>query len=285
MTDSNQNQPFIDLHLHTTASDGTFTPSEVVRFSKRLNLEAIAITDHDSIAGINEALEAGKREGIEVIPGIEFSTEVKNVSIHIVGLFVDIKSEKLIKLTQEIQNAREKRAKKIIEKINALNKGPIISFEEVYAKANGLIGRPHIAEVLIEKGFASTIEETFENYLKRGASCYVPRFKITPIECFKLLNEMGAIPILAHPGLLPKKLDFEYFLKTLVENGLVGIEVFYPTHKYEQREYFHEIAGKYNLLESGGSDCHGLLNNGPFIGSQQIPYSILDKMKKSFNKD
>lgn len=285
MADLNQNQPFIDLHLHTTASDGTFTPSEVVRFSKRLNLVAIAITDHDSIAGINEAQEAGIREGIEVIPGIEFSTEVKNVSVHIVGLFVNIKSEKLIKLTQDIQNAREKRAKKIIEKINALNKGPKITFKEVYAKANGLIGRPHIAEIMIEKGYASAIDETFENYLKRGAPCYVPRFKITPIECIKFLNDMGAISILAHPGLLPKKLDFECFLKTLVENGLAGIEVFYPTHKYEQKEYFHEIACKYNLLESGGSDCHGLLNNGPFIGSQQIPYSILDKMKKRFNKD
>lgn len=285
MAESNHNQLFIDLHLHTTASDGTFTPSEVVRFSKKLRLVAIAITDHDSIAGINEALEAGKREGIEVIPGIEFSTEVNNMSIHIVGLFIDIHNKQLIKLTHEIQNAREKRAKKIIEKINTLNKGPKITFKEVYAKANGLIGRPHIAEVMIEKGYTSTIEETFKNYLKRGASCYVPRFKITPIECIKLLKEMDAIPILAHPGLLPKKMDFEDFLKTLVENGLAGLEVFYPTHKYEQKEYFQEIASKYNLLESGGSDCHGLLNNGPFIGSQQIPYIILEKMKKRFNKD
>lgn len=281
---NNNNQSFIDLHLHTTASDGTFTPSEVVRFSKKLGLVAIAITDHDSIAGIAEALEEGTKEGIEVIPGIEFSTEINDASVHIVGLFVDYKNEELINLTSEIVNAREKRAEKIVEKINSLNEGPKIRFEEVKEKANGLIGRPHIAEILIEKGYANSIEEVFTNFLRRSAPCYVPRFKLTPQECVRFLVKIKAVPILAHPGLLSEEINFEPFLKELIECGLAGIEVFYPTHKLKQKEYFLKLAKKYNLLISGGSDCHGLLNNGPFIGSQKVPYSLLEKIKENLGR-
>ncbi|MFW9923425.1 MAG: PHP domain-containing protein [Candidatus Thorarchaeota archaeon] len=274
----------VDLHLHTTASDGTFTPKELVRFSRLIKLKAIAITDHDSVAGIDEAMEAALIEGIEVIPGIELSTEQDDFSIHILGLFVDHHNKDLLKLTNEVQNAREERAKRIVKKINSLNKKPKISFKEVQDQANGLIARPHIGELLIKYGYAQSMDEAFEKYLKRGAPCYVPRFKLTPKKGIAFLRNIGAIPILAHPGLLPQELDIEEFVKDLVQNGLLGLEAYYPTHSYTQKEFFIKLAEKYDLLISGGSDCHGLLNNGPFVGSQYIPYSLLQKMKDEKEK-
>ena len=205
---NNKMNSFIDLHLHTNASDGTFTPSELVEQAKAKHIVSIAITDHDTVAGIDEALEAGKKFNVEVIPGIEFSTEIDNISFHVVGLFVDHHDEKLLQLTSEIRNARENRAKKIIEKVNALKVGPTITFEEVSARAKGLIGRPHIATVMIQKGYAKSIDEVFNKFLERGAPCYVSRFKITPQEAVQILFEMNAIPILAHPGLSPRDFNF-----------------------------------------------------------------------------
>lgn len=282
--DNNKTEKTVDLHLHTTASDGTFTPSELVRYSKLIKLSAIAITDHDSVGGIQEGLQAAKKERIELVSGIELSTEIDDFSVHIVGLFVDHTNKKLLQLTEEIQNAREKRAKQIVKKINSLNTGPKISFKEVKDSAEGLIGRPHIAELLIKKGYVKNMEEAFSKYLKRGAPCYVQRFKLTPQKGIKFLNKIGAITILAHPGLLPERIDFEKFIEDLVESGLDGIEVFYPTHSYKQKENLKKIAERKQLLISGGSDCHGLLNNGPFVGSQRIPYSILEKIKEKLNQ-
>lgn len=270
---------YVDLHIHTTASDGTFTPTQVVKYSKSLGLKAIAITDHDSVDGIREGENAARVLELELIPGIEFSTEINDISVHIVGLYVDYRNAELLSLSSEIQNARENRAKKIIKKVNRLKAGPKITLEEIKELSNGLIGRPHIGEIMINKGYAKTMEEVFDRYLKRGQPCYVSRYKLTPQETIKFLKKIGAIPILAHPGLLPEDMDIEKFIVDLKNSGLEGIEVYYPSHSIKQKEFFKEMAEKYDLLESGGSDCHGLLNNGPFIGSQQIPYVILEKIK------
>ena len=284
ISNNNKMNSFIDLHLHTNASDGTFTPTELVEHAKAKDIVAIAITDHDTVAGIDEAIEAGKRLNIEVIPGIEFSTEIDHISFHIVGLFVDHHNEKLLQLTSEIRNARANRAKKIIEKVNTLNLGPTITYEEVEAKAHGLIGRPHIATIMIEKGYAKSIDEVFDKFLERGAPCYVSRFKFTPQKAVQFLFEMKAIPILAHPGLSPRDFNFEEFIEELKKFGLAGLEVLYPTHTPEQRRYFRELVIKNDLLQSGGSDCHGYLNGGPYIGKTKLPYRFLQRMKDKFGK-
>ncbi len=279
-----QKESNVDLHIHTTASDGTFSPSQVVKISVELKLNAIAITDHDTVNGVSEALKAADGEEIEVIPGIEFSTEINSESIHIVGLYVNHLNKELLELTDEIQNAREKRAEKIIEKVNSLEVGPEISLEEVKEISDGLIGRPHIGEIMIQKGYAESMNEIFEKFIKRGAPCYVPRFKLTPFEAIKFLKRIKAIPILAHPGYVSDTIDLNNFIKKLKKVGLAGIEVYYPSHTIEQIKKFKELAKKYKLLESGGSDCHGKLNEGPFIGSLKIPYSVLQKMKKKYKK-
>ncbi|HUT82809.1 MAG TPA: PHP domain-containing protein [Candidatus Bathyarchaeia archaeon] len=272
----------IDLHIHTTASDGTFSPNQVVKIASQLKLRAIAITDHDTVDGIEEAIEAAKSENIEIIPGIEFSTEIYDESIHIVGLFVDHTNSELKKLTYEILNAREIRAKKIIEKVNELNIGPKITIEEIKEISNGVIGRPHIGEIMVKKGYAKSLNLVFTNFLRRNGPAYVPRFKLTPKEAIKFLCKIKAIPILAHPGHISSEILLDEFIGDLASEGLAGIEVYYPSHTEENIKLFKELAKKYNLLESGGSDCHGSLNEGPFIGSMKIPYSILAHMKEKF---
>jgi len=271
---------FIDLHLHTTASDGTFSPTQVVKIALELKLKAIAITDHDTVGGIQEALKAAENEPIEIIPGIEFSTEFNSESFHIVGLFIDYQNKDLLKLTYKIKNAREIRAKRIIEKVNVLKAGPEITFDEVLAISEGLIGRPHVGEIMLRKGYAKTMNEVFEKYLRRGGPCYVPRFKLSPKEAIEFLLKIKAIPILAHPGYISKEINLDAFLKELKQTGLMGIEVYYPSHTDEQIEYFKKLAKKYGLLISGGTDCHGKLNEGPFIGSLNIPYKFLEEIKK-----
>ena len=171
-----------------------------------------------------------------------------------------------------------------IEKVNSLEIGPEISLEEVKEISDGLIGRPHIGEIMIQKGYAESMNEIFEKFIKRGALCYVPRFKLTPFEAIKFLKRIKAIPILAHPGYVSDTIDLNNFIKKLKKVGLAGIEIYYPSHTNEQINKFKELAKKYKLLESGGSDCHGKLNEGPFIGSLKIPYSVLQKMKKKYKK-
>lgn len=282
---SNDKQSFIDLHLHTTASDGTFSPNQVVKVALELKLKAIAITDHDTVGGIKEALEVAENEPIEVIPGIEFSTEINSVSIHVLGLYLDFQNKELLELTHEIQNAREIRAKKIIKKVNSLKAGPEITFQEVLELSDGLIGRPHIGEVMIRKGYAKTMNEVFEKYLKRGGPCYVQRFKLSPKEAIEFLKKIGAIPIIAHPGHISSKIDLDSFIAEQKQHGLMGLEVYYPSHTKEQVKLYRDLAKKHDLLESGGTDCHGKLNEGPFIGRLNIPYSLLAKIKERRKKE
>ncbi len=284
MTDNRKDNSYIDLHIHTKASDGTFSPTEMVEYAKSKNIVAVAITDHDTVAGIEEGLIAGKKMGIEVIPGIEFSTEIDELSFHIVGLFIDHKDKTLLELTEQIQNSRYNRAKMIIEKVNALNVGPEITLQEIEEISSGLIGRPHIASTMIKKGYAKTMDEVFDKFLERGRPCYVPRFKLRPQDAVSIIAKMKAIAILAHPGFIPKGFNFDEFLEDLKKFGLAGIEVIYPTHSPEQRKFFRKLAKKFDLLESGGSDCHGELGNGPYIGRTKIHYRNLQKMKDRLGK-
>jgi predicted metal-dependent phosphoesterase TrpH len=272
---------FVDLHLHTSASDGSYTPNEIVKIAFGMGLKAIAITDHDTVSGVAGALDAAVNYDIEVIPGIEFSTEIDNVSIHIVGLYVNYRNKELVKLSSEIFNSRENRAKLILKKLNQLLPDIEITFAELKKVTDGLKGRLHIAEILVKKGIVQTTNEAFDTYLGRDAPAYVPRFKFTPKEAVAFLHKINAIPILAHPDYINAKVNLDQLIQELVAIGLEGIEVYYPTHSNEDIKRFQQIAKNYNLLESGGSDCHGEMNDGgPTIGSLNIPYSVFEKIKE-----
>lgn len=271
---------YADLHLHTTASDGMYSPSEVVSLAKDRGYTAIAITDHDTTDGLTEALAAGEKLELEVIPGIELSTLNGKREIHILGYYPDPESVSLQELLYKIIKTRQNRAVKIVEKLN--HHGIDISISRVKEIAGSqFIGRPHIARALLEKGYITEIAGAFtESFIGRGGRGYVERFKITPAEGIKYLEQAGAIPVLAHPGFLSKgePVSEEELIK-LIKSGLRGIEVFYSKHKPEQAELYKSLAIKYGLFVTGGSDCHGQPNLPNYLGSIKLPYKYVEALK------
>jgi predicted metal-dependent phosphoesterase TrpH len=274
----------IDLHVHTTASDGSLTPREVVRRAKALGLKAIAVTDHDTVAGVEEALEEGILCGLEVIPGIEISVDVTKGTCHLLGYFIDYKDKDLLKRLLFIQRAREERNLKMLQKLKAL--GIDLTLEEVKAQAkDGQICRPHFALAMIKKGYVSSVDEAFERFLKKGGPAYVEKFRLSPEEAIRMILLSKGIPVLAHPFTLElEKEEFETFLKELKQHGLKGIEAYYPDHTLEQTEFYERLGKKYGLLITGGTDFHGPpreeIELGKGRGNLSIPYELLLKLKE-----
>lgn len=277
-------EKLIDLHTHSTASDGSMSPRELVMHAKLKGLSSIAVTDHDTIAGIADALDEGKRINMEVIPGVEIGVDHKP-EMHILGYFTEENYKNISDILITLRKNREERNPKIIKKLNEL--GFEISMEEVEREAGGkVIGRPHIARVLIRKGYLRSIEEAFEKYLGNGRPAYFEKDKLSPGEGIKLIIKAGGIPVLAHPVLM--KLDneqLEILISNLKEAGLKGIEANYVENSDKDTEYLLALAGKYNLLVTGGSDFHGSfkpdIEIGIGRGNLEIPYELLNKLKNT----
>jgi len=275
---------YIDLHLHTTASDGVKTPSELVSYAKSKGLQAISITDHDTIEGLEEGLAEGERIGFEVIPGIEISAEHSPGSMHLLGYLIDIHHPSLNEKLKYLQRAREERNPKMVERLNQL--GIHITYEEVVrASGGGQVGRPHFAQVLIEKGYVRNFQEAFDRYLKKGASAYVDKLRFTPAEAIYLINEAKGVAVLGHPNTLglnePKEL--ERLIEILIKEGLKGIEVYYPEHSSLEIAQYKAVAEKYGLIQTGGTDYHGIdkesLDVGVGRGEMKLPYSMVEALK------
>lgn len=272
----------IDLHIHTTASDGLLTPKKVIYWAHKKNLKAVAITDHDTTNGIQEALIAGRRYNITVVPGIEINTNLNALEIHILGYYINYKDKEFQNCLSEIRNARYHRAEKIINRLKQL--GIMITMDEVVNTADtATIGRPHIARVLEKHHYVKNKKEAFEKYIGEGKPAFVERYKITPIEAIKTILDNGGIPVLAHPGLINTN-STTTLIKELVKAGLQGIEVIYTKHSKDTQKYFYNIAKQYHLLITGGSDCHGDLHGGqPILGSLDIDKKYLDLLKVKKN--
>jgi 3',5'-nucleoside bisphosphate phosphatase len=273
-----------DLHLHTTFSDGTLTPVELVALSKEQGFAAIAITDHDTTAGLAEALAAGEKYQLEVIPGIELSTLEGEREIHLLGYYPDLKNVALQQILDKIITARENRAFNMVEKLISL--GYELSIERVKEIAGSeFIGRPHIARALLEQGYICDIKEAFsKEFIGRGGRAYVERFKLSPGKGIELLLQADAVPVLAHPGHLssgPPLLEEEII--PLISKGLRGIETYYSKYSPEQEEYYKRIAEKHNLLITGGSDCHGQVGADNCLGSIKLPYHYVEALKHASN--
>ncbi len=275
---------YVDLHLHTTASDGVLTPSEIVRYAKAKGLQAIAITDHDTIEGCEEGLSEGEKIGFEVIPGIEISAEHSPGSMHILGFLLDIRHSLLNERLEYLQKARAERNPKIAEKLNRL--GVDITFEEVLkASGGGQVGRPHFANVLLEKKYVRSFQEAFDRFLKKGAPAYVDKFRFTSKEALHFINEAKGVAVLAHPNTLGVNgySELEKLILKLVGEGLKGIEVYYPEHSPAEAGQFKTLADRYGLLSTGGTDYHGMEKNGLDIGAgrgeMKLPYSIVENLK------
>ncbi|HEY5584081.1 MAG TPA: PHP domain-containing protein [Ruminiclostridium sp.] len=273
----------IDLHTHSIASDGSMSPAEIVRNAKGKGLAAIALTDHDTVDGVKEALEEGERIGIEVIPGIEISVDYKP-EMHILGFFLDIKDyTNISRELGAIQQGREERNKKIISKLNKL--GVNITTDEVKSVALGdITGRPHIARILVSKGYVKTINEAFDKYLSKDGLAYFKRFELQPIDGIKVIIKAGGIPVIAHPVFLRKSyVEMDKLLKELKEYGLAGIEAIYSENSKEDTGNFLRLAIKHELLVTGGSDFHGTYKNGIELGrgrgNLKVPYELLEKLR------
>ncbi len=276
-------QKYIDLHTHTTLSDGSMTPEELVRHALGKGLAAVAVTDHDTVSGVSRALEEGKKIGIEVIAGVEISVDF-STEMHLLGYFPNGYSESILKVLEDLRVRREQRNPRIVNKLNEL--GFDITMEEISGTAGSdNVGRPHIARVLQEKGYVDSMSEAFEKYLNVGRPAYFKKEKLLPKEGIAEIITAGGIPVLAHPifiGLTYDRLD--QLVGELAGYGLKGIEVFYSWHTEEQTSELLKIAEKHGLLATGGSDFHGSFKSdieiGIGTGTLKVPYSLLETLKQ-----
>ena len=277
----------IDLHTHTTESDGSFTPEELIEEAKRVGLSAIAITDHDTIAGIKKAKVSASNNDIELIPGIELSTDYNGKEVHIVGLYIDIENKYFLSKLAEFKTCRDNRNKLIVK--NLQKEGFDITMDALKAdNPDCVITRANIARFLYEHGMIPSIQTAFEKYIGDNCKCFVNRFKITPMDAVKLIKEVGGTAILAHPLLYHLS---DSTLQTLVDElkdaGLDGIEAIYCTYTPSEERQMKQFAKSNELLISGGSDFHGTtkpkLNLGTGYGKLHIPYEVLENIKNSRN--
>jgi 3',5'-nucleoside bisphosphate phosphatase len=270
--------PRIDLHLHTTYSDGSHSPQEVIQFAHEAGVTALAITDHDTVESIPEAFTAGEAVGIEIISGIELSSQFEGRETHILGYFFDWQDATLQTRLISQRASRDQRNPRVVEKLNQL--GLEISYEEVKNKAGaGSVGRPHIAEVLVAKGYVNSTKEAFDRYLADGAPAYVVRESPDTHEAIAWIREAGGVPVLAHPHWTKRKgPELVEMCSTLKEAGLMGIEVFYSTHTKRQTSEYLELARKLDLLMTGGSDFHGIAKPGIYVGRGKGDLKVPDKL-------
>lgn len=270
----------IDLHTHTTESDGSYTPAELVRLAKEANLEAIAITDHDTCSGCAEALAEGQKIGIEVIPGIEFSTKYckANSSIHILGYYIDPNATSIQNLLSKTREMRERRNHEVINLM--IKDGLPVSYKDMKARFGEIIGRPHFGQILVELNIVSSISEAFQFYLNKNCRYYVKPDMISTWEAIIGIREAGGIPVLAHP--------FQYNLSDLVlQNliihgksiGLKGIECIYSGYNSEKVNYLLSLAKKFNIASTGGSDFHGTPKPNIKLGNLNISYNYLENLR------
>lgn len=278
---------YVDLHVHTNCSDGTLSPEEVVKEAFDKNIGVIAITDHDNVSGIARAKEEAKKYDIKVIPGIECSTACDTGTLHILGYNIDYNNALIKRFISKCQDNRRDRIIKIIHKLNEL--GFNISVNEVETIANnGTIGRPHIARAMLEKGYVSSIKDSFEKYLKKGRPAYVPKINPSIEEVISTIKSAGGIPVLAHPlqmncGSLE---DTLLEIERLVSLGIEGIECIYPNHGVGVDFAFVSLANKLNVYVTCGSDFHGenksIKLGNCFFNEKKVSIKGLDGLGKSF---
>ena len=276
----------VDLHIHSTASDGTSSPSELLMMAVSQNLAAIAITDHDTVEGSREARQIGIPPQLKFVTGVEISTGPPPTvdcdgSLHILGYAVDLDDPALNQALDLLQKARKTRNPQIVERLNAL--GFEMSLDDIRKKiGKSQLGRPHIAQHMVRRGYVSSIDEAFDNYLSHGKPAYVDKYRIPCNQAIDIIRSSGGIAVLAHPVLLEfDSADrLEIAVVELVKLGLGGIEVYYPEHSVENTEFYESLADKYNLIKTGGTDYHGQINPEIRMGSGRgdffVPFSVYE---------
>lgn len=266
---------FADLHLHTYFSDGTFTPEELAGNGARLGFAALALTDHDSVEGCERMGDACAAAGIEFIPGAELTAEYDHTEVHILGYFLDTENKTLLTEIARFQSVRQQRIHEMVARLNGMDVP--LKIESVFALANCKSpGRPHVARALVKAGLVSHLDEAFERFLKKNRPAWVPKARVSAVESIDLIHQAGGLAVMAHPGL--NRTD--EIIPALVDAGLDGIECFHTKHSTAMSERYLQIAEKFNLLVTGGSDCHGFSKGKPLIGGIKLPYEHVEKLKQ-----
>jgi predicted metal-dependent phosphoesterase TrpH len=271
----------VDLHSHTTASDGMQQPKDNVRLAKEAGLAAIAITDHDTIDGIAEAIEAGEQLGITVVPGVEISTVADGIDIHILGYYTDWQNPQWRKKLMSLLDTRERRNEMIINNLQRM--GIAITLEEVVEEARkqgkdgGTIGRPHIASLLIAKSVVASMQDAFDQYLGSDGAAYANPPRLHPFEAIEWIREAGGTSVIAHPGLYGN----DALVTAIIQHGVEGIEVYHSDHTPEDEARYEQLAHEHGLIITGGSDFHGARHGAVFhgpIGNRTVDISVLQQL-------
>ncbi|HHT71389.1 MAG TPA: PHP domain-containing protein [Firmicutes bacterium] len=264
-----------DLHVHSTASDGKYTPTNIVALAASLGLSTIALTDHDTVDGLREAQAAGSLCGVQIVPGIELSTEHKGTEVHVLGYFIQPQRGALSAKLRQLRAARHRRAVEILRRLQSL--GLPLSWDQIRNHLAGdVVGRPHIARALVNVGYVQSVQEAFDRYLKQGRPAYVPRYKLTPLQAIKLVHQSKGAAVLAHPGTLSDPSSLE----TLLELDWQGIEVFHPDHSDQVTAVLQHIAPKRNLVCTGGSDFHGNNLVGRNLGACTVNNAAVEALRR-----
>jgi predicted metal-dependent phosphoesterase TrpH len=265
----------VDLHTHTTASDGTYAPRDLVTEAASRGVRVLAVTDHDSTEGLAEALEeAERRRPLEIIPGIEINCDVEGAEIHVLGYLMDWQAEWFQDFCREQRRERRARVHRMVERLAAI--GMPLEADEVFAIVKeGSAGRPHVAQVMVAHGYVKTVREAFDKYLGSGKPGHVPRKKVTPEDAVRIIRKAGGVPVFAHPGLA----DRDELIPGLIAAGLMGIECYYTEHSAAQRASYLQICKDQDLVATGGSDFHGPKVRAAILGSPTVPMAAVDALR------
>ncbi len=272
---------FVDLHTHTTASDGAHQPRALVQLAREKGLKAIAVSDHDTTDGVADACAAGRELGVEVVPAVEMSTDVADSEVHVLGYFIDVADEEFQSLLRTLRDARRGRARRMVDKLAAL--GVVLDWQRVQAFAGvGAVGRPHVAKAMVEAGVVPDVKTAFDRYIGRNGPAYVSRYKLTPVEAVAAIRRVHGFPVLAHPldgtGSIP-------IIAELVAAGLGGIECFYTGYSPNQVADLMTIARTYGLAVTGGSDFHGEgVAANAVLGQPPVPYKYLTGLRSAWRR-
>ncbi|MBU1124594.1 MAG: PHP domain-containing protein [Candidatus Omnitrophica bacterium] len=267
---------YADLHLHTIFSDGIYTPETLVRRAHKVGLSACAVVDHDTLEGIPYLFTEAKKFDLELIPGIELTAAYEGTEIHILGYYLEYDNRQLADTLVQLKKDRKVRAEEIIEKLHGIGVG--LRPEAVFDLAGqGVVGRLHVARALLQEGLVGSLAEAFQRYIGDKSPAYVLGFRFSPAQAIALIRDAGGIAVLAHPYILKN----DDLIPRFVDEGLQGLEVHYPEHSQSMVNFYLGIARKYNLLVTGGSDCHGDAKSEIKMGSLKVDYELVEKLKEA----
>ncbi|GCE10328.1 PHP domain-containing protein [Tengunoibacter tsumagoiensis] len=267
----------IDLHTHSTASDGIYSPTDLLHLAQQAQIGTLALTDHDTTDGVVEAAAAAAALNIDFIPGIEINTDVSGGEVHMLGYFLEYEQPAFQNILKVLREARILRGQRMVELLNA--EGVEISWARVRELAQGAVGRPHVAKALMEAGYVQSIGEAFDKYIGKGCPAYVPRYKLTPLDAVHLITSANGLPVIAHPIGLPGLVELRKWLPELTSAGLVGLETYYGPYTPEEEQQLRTLADEYDLIPTGGTDFHGPGIHPTQLGGRHVPVEAVERLK------